>query len=188
MATARAHLGSATQTPIVAIKLSKISGQSEGPSARWESRRFAFSKIVGPVRPASLGRGGRTARGAPPLGLPGTAQLRPAPGWKNVLIFSPGRVRLGGVGGRQGARAARNRAAAGSRSPAHGTIPGTRRPGTGPSPAPRSRSWSRSGPGGGAVTYRHARSTGTGSVSGFGVRLRAVTAVAAVPAVYGRSA
>jgi hypothetical protein len=52
-------------------------------------------------------------------------------------------------------------------------------------------------PGGGAVTYRHARSTGTGSVyrHGLGVRLRAVTAVAAVPgpsvpgpSVYGRSA
>jgi hypothetical protein len=41
----------------------------------------------------------------------------------------------------------RNRAAAWSRSPAHGTgtIAGTRRPGpAGPSPAPRSRCWSRS--------------------------------------------
>jgi len=48
------------------------------------------------------------------------------------------------VDGALGARAARNRAAAWSRSPAHGTIPGTRRPGlaAAPSPAPRSRSWS----------------------------------------------
>jgi hypothetical protein len=48
------------------------------------------------------------------------------------------------VDGARGARAARNRGAAWSRSPARGTIPNTRRLGLAPapSPAPRSRSWS----------------------------------------------
>ena len=71
-----------------------------------------------------------------PVGAPGPTNT-PNAGEKGLLC-----QRL--VDGALGARAARNRAAAWSRSPAHGTIPGTRRPGlaAAPSPAPRSRSWS----------------------------------------------